>query len=157
MLLRACFYDKHICELQQKMVGTEKFRQSTGEYNRFISLNETNLPKVSHNSYHISLIFFILQHLTFPKHLMRKVIYSWIYFFFIFFWFKNWESYRMSHFELQSHPVILQNLKHLDFDLRFTCHHSKNCLHEKRLPACYRVTCIRMCPQGLYEKHSALE
>lgn len=82
MLLRACFSDKHICELQQKMVGTEKFRQSTGEYNRFISLNETNLPKVSHNSYHISLIFFILQHLTFPKHLMRKVIYSWIYFFF---------------------------------------------------------------------------
>lgn len=82
MLLRACFSDKHICELQQKMVGTEKFRQSTGEYNRFISLNETNLPKVSHNSYHISLIFFILQHLTFPKHLMRKVIYSWIFFFF---------------------------------------------------------------------------
>lgn len=80
MLLRACFSDKHICELQQKMVGTEKFRQSTGAYNHFISLNETNLPKVSHNSYHISVIFFILQHLTFPKHLVRKVIYSCFYF-----------------------------------------------------------------------------
>lgn len=64
------------------MVGTEKFRQSTGEYNRFISLKQTTLPKVSHNSYHISVIFFILQHLTFPKHLVRKVIYSWIFLFF---------------------------------------------------------------------------